>query len=222
MARKKKQIKISNILLWCTLGFSLIHFTFLMLGLFNVLEPDCLKREHFNYIVSFVLVAVCLLIYILFLFIANKNKFMFPEWFLCLLYIGFFMFTNTYYYLGWYESLIGIGFAYAFMSIVFVIISLSIFYNMQKDSNGYLKTTSTYASSTILAYSIAFGTIAELIVSAFKLIFIPNTVFASLSVFVIDISIIVFVSTVFAIMFYISLNRSKKLINGCLIRVYKD
>ena len=221
MAKTKKQIKISNILLWCTLLFSLVHLTFLMLGLFNVLTPDCLEREQFNYIVAFVLVAVCLLIYILFLFIANKNNLIFPEWFLIMLYLGIFMFTNTYYYLGWHESMIGLAFIYAFVSIIFVIISLSIFYNSQKDKNGYLKTTTSYACSTILAYSIAFGAVAELIVSAFKLIFIPNTIYSSISVFVLDISIIVFVSAIFAILFYVSLNKNKKLINGCLIKIYK-
>lgn len=222
MAKIKKQIKFSNILLWCVLAFSLVHFTFLMFGLFNVLRPNCLEREQFNYIFSFVLVAICLLIYILFLFIANKKKFVFPEWFLCLIYIGFFMFTNTYYYLGWYESVIGIAFAYAFLAIVFVVISLSIFYNTQKDKNGYLKTTPNYACLTILTYSITFGTIAELIISAFKLIFIPNTVFASLSLFVLDISIIILISAIFTIFFYISLNKEKKFINGCLIKIYKD
>ena len=222
MAKSKKQIKVSNILLWCTLVFSLVHFTFLILGLFNVLEPNCLKRENFNYIVSFILVAVCLLIYILFLFVANKKNYVFPEWFLIVLYIGFFMFTNTYYYLGWYESIIGTAFAYAFLAVVFVIISLSIFYNMQKDKNGYLKTTSGYASSTILAYSIAFETIAELIISAFKLIFIPNTVYSSLSVFVVNMSIMVLISSIFAILFYVSLNKNKKIINGCLIKIYQN
>ena len=221
MEKTKKHIKISNILLWCTLLFSLVHFTFLMLGLFNVLTPDCLNREHFSYITAFILVSVCLLIYILFVFIANKNNLVFPEWFLILFYIGLFMFTNTYYYLGWHENFIGISFIYAFAAVMFVIISLSAFYNTQKDKNGYLKTTTNYASATILAYSIALGTVAELIVSALKLIFIPNTIYASLSLFVLDISIIVLVSSIFAIMFYISLNRNKKLINGCLIKIYK-
>ncbi len=221
MAKRRKHVKISNIILWSALGFSLIHFTFLMLGLFNVLVPASLERATFNYITAFILIAVCLVIYILFLFVTNKNNLVFPEWFLIMLYIGFFMFTNTYYYLGWHESIVGISFIYAFVSIIFVIISLSIFYNTQKDKNGYLKTTASYASSTILAYSIAFGTITELIVSAFKLIFLSSTIYASLSLFVLDISIIVFISSMFTILFYLSLNKNKKIINACLIKIYK-
>ena len=53
---KKSSIKLSSVLLWFVLGLSLVHFTFLLLGLFGIITPDCLERDSFNYIISFGLV----------------------------------------------------------------------------------------------------------------------------------------------------------------------
>ena len=71
---KTKKISASEIILCCILGLSLVHFTFLLLGLLNVVNQPMLERDGFNYVVSFVLVAICLIIYIAFMFIEKKKN----------------------------------------------------------------------------------------------------------------------------------------------------
>lgn len=218
----KKQIKLSSILLWTTLSLSPIHFAFLMLGLFGIITPACLERNTFNYIVSFVLVAVCLSLYIVFMIIEKKNKLIFPEWFKNMLYIGLYIFTNIYYYFGLYQNIIGLIVFYAYLGVLFNIISLAIFFNTQKSADNSVKASNTFVSITTFAYSLTFGVMLEIIVATLKLIFIKNTKYATLSVFIIEMCVVVLVSVVMAIIFYRSLSRKKQVINNCLIKYYNE
>ena len=53
---EKNKIHVSTILLYVVLAFSLIHLTFLLLSLLDVVKMSFLST-NFNYIVAFVLVA---------------------------------------------------------------------------------------------------------------------------------------------------------------------
>ena len=218
---KKGSIKLSSVLLWVVLGLSLVHFTFLLLGLFGIITPTCLERDTFNYIVSFVLVAVCLVLYIVLMVVEKKKKMIMPEWFKNVFYVGFYVFTNVYYYFGLYGTLAGLIVFYVYFSFVLNIISLSIFFNTQKSDNNVLSTTNTFTSLTTFTYAVTGGALIEVIITAFKLVFAKNSVFSTISMVIIDMCIIILVSIIMAMIYGSSLSKRKKVINACLIKFYK-
>ncbi|MBQ3048161.1 MAG: hypothetical protein IJD48_04015 [Clostridia bacterium] len=217
----KKNIKLSTILLYSVLAFSVIHLTFLMLSLFSVVPMPFLESINFNYVVAFVLVGICLLLYIAFMFIEKSKKLVIPEWFKDVFFVGFFIFTNIYYLFGLYSTLTGLVIFSIYLAFVLNIIALSIFFNVQKSETNILKTTQTYTVFTVFTYAIALFAMVETVVSAFKTIFAPDGIFTTLPMFIIDMCAGVLVSILFAISFAISLSKKKKLINSCLIKFYK-
>lgn len=216
-----KKFTFTDFLLWTVLVLSVAHLVFLLLGLFNVLTPSFLNRQYFNYIVAFVLVGVCLVLYICLMVIEQKQKLIIPTWFKIVFYIGFYVFTNVYYYFGLYGSVAGTICLYIYLAFVINIIALAVFFNTQKSDTNVLKTSVVFTTITTFAYAITACALIETIVSAVKIIFFSTTVFASLSMFIVDMCVMVLVSIVLAIAFGLSLSKSKKLINSCLIKYYK-
>lgn len=217
-----KKIKFSDVLLWIVLALSLVHLTFLLLGLFGVLTPSWLTREYFNYIVAFVLVALCLLLYIFFMLIEKTKRLVIPEWFKDVFYIGFYVFTNVYYYFGLFGTIAGMIVFYLFLAFVLNIIALAVFFNTQKGETNVLRTTPTFTTLTTFTYALTAGAIIEVIVSAFKMVFFSKTTFATLQMFIIDMCVMIIVGIIMAIGFGLSLSKSKRLINSCLIKFYKE
>lgn len=221
MKIENKKNKFVSILIYSLLALSLVHCTFLLLGLFDVLTPDCLLRESFNYIVAFVLCIVLIGLYVLFAFVENKKNLSVPTWFKVVLFVGLYVFTNVYYYLGLYTHLAGIIVAYVFLAVVLNIFALAIFFNSQKTESGSLRASNTYTCFSVFATTLCLATIFEIFVSTLKIILIKTSTFASLSMMVLDLCVVVLTSLVFAVMFSISLAKSKKFINACLIKVYE-
>lgn len=220
--KKTNKISASSIILWCVLGLSLVHFTFLLLGLFNVLNQPMLEKENFNFVVSFVLVALCLAFYIAFMFIEKKKNLVVPAWFKIVLYVSFYVFTNLYYYFGLYSTIYGLIGFYAVLALILNIISLALFFNAQKTDSNLLRATPSYSAMTIFAYTVCFATVIEVIISALKVALIPTSLFSSLSYFIIDICVVLIVSILMSIFYSLSLSKKKKFINACLIKVYKE
>jgi len=217
---KSKKITFSSILLYVVLALSLVHFTFIMLSLFNVLTPAFLESNNFNYVIGFVLVGVCLALYIILMFVEKSKKLSIPEWFKVVFYIGFYVFTNVYYFLGLYSTLAGLIVFYAYLAFVLNIIALSIFFNTQKSETNILKTTTNYTVMTTFAYAITGGALIETIISAFKILLAKTSVFSTLSMLIIDMCTMILVSVIMAIIFALSLSKTKTIINKCLIKYY--
>lgn len=220
--KKTNNIKLSTILLYSALVFSVTHLTFLLLSLFNVVPMKFLDDIKFNYVIALVLVGICLLLYIAFMFIEKSKKLVIPEWFKDVFFVGFFVFTNIYYLFGLYSNIISLVIFYIYLTSVINIISLSIFFNIQKSETNILKTTTTYTVFTTFTYSVALFAMLETVISAFKIVFVKTSTFATLSMVIIDMCIGILVSLLFAISFAISLTKRKKLINGCLIKYYNN
>lgn len=222
MEKKQSKIAFSEILLWIVLALSIVHLVFLMLGLFGVLTPSYLERPYFSYIVAFVLVALCLMMYICLMIIEKRGRMIMPEWFKVVFYVGFYIFTNVYYYFGLFGSVAGLIIFYMFLAFVINIIALAVFFNTQKSENNVLKGGVTFTTVTVFCYSVAAGALLETVISAFKMVLFSQTMFATLSMFIIDMCVIVLVSIVMAIAFGLSLSKTKALINKCLIKMYNE
>ena len=222
MKNSDKKFLFSDFLLWSVLVLSIAHLVFLLLGVFNVLTPKWLTREYFNYILAFVLVALCLCLYICLMLVERTKRLVIPEWFKVVFYVGFYVFTNIYYYFGLYGSVAGLIVFYLFFAFVLNIIALAVFFNTQKSDTNVLKTSTTFTTLTTFTYAVSAGAILEVLVSAVKIIFFSKTIFATLQMMIIEMCIIILVSILMAIAFSLSMIRTKKLINNCLIKFYKE
>ena len=108
MAKDKKETKKLGLSGWIEIFvfvLTALDLTFLLLGIFNVVRPECLTRDTFSYIVAFVLLGVCLLLFIALMLTEKLGKFSLPGWLKCVLYVGFFVFSNIYYYFGFHSLL---------------------------------------------------------------------------------------------------------------------
>ena len=212
-----KNKKPSLVVLSLSLGLSVAFLVLLNLGLFNVVVPSWIKNSSFNYMVGFVLVALNLILDITFMVIEAKKKLDIPEWFRVVFFIGFFVFTNVYYYFGLYSIIYTEILFYIYLSVVLSILAISVFYNIQKNENNQIKTSNAYASVTTFTYSTSIFLIIETIVTAIKIISGQGIQTGLLS-FLIHSCVCIFSSLIIAVAFHVSLSRQKKFINACLIR----
>lgn len=205
-----------NITLISVLFCTVVHLLLITLNLFSVIN---LKLNiNFNYLVAYLLVIICFALYIFGFFITKFKSLIMPSWFRILFYIAFFLFTNVYYVAGLYQNLIAVVFLFAYIAFLINIIALSVFFNIQKDEKNRLKSTVTFLITSVFMYSVATCALFQFIFSIVKVFAFPDYKFATLLVFVVEMSTMLFVSVVMAIVLNASLKRSKTLINACLIK----
>ena len=205
-----------NITLISVLACTVAHLLVLLLGIFDVIELK--TAESFNYIVAFVLVIACLLLYILGFFITKQQNVTLPSWFRIMFYIAFFVFTNTYYLAGLYENIWFVLIFFAYVAVLINIICLSLFYNIQKDEKGRLKTSAKYLCVCVCFWSVAICAFLQFVITIFKAFAFESYVFSTLKVFVFEFLVMLVVCIIMAIIYYMSLIQTKSLINACLIK----
>lgn len=206
-----------NITLISVLSFTLIHLLILTLNLFGVTELNF--HEDFSYLIAYILVVVCLLLYIAGFFISKSKDLVIPAWFRMMFYIAFYLFTNVYHICGFYHNIYTIILFFAYVAFLVNIIALSVFYNVQKDEKNRLKSTSKFLITTVFFYATAINALIQFAINMVKAFIVPKYEFATLMTFVVEMSTMLLVTIVMTIIFSASLKKSKTLINGCLIKV---
>lgn len=207
-----------NITLIAVLVFSAIHFLLITLNLFGVINLNI--REGFNYILGYIMIIICLALYILGFFISRFKRIVFPQWLRICFYVAFYLFTNVYYILGLHDNVFGIIFLYAYLAFLANIVSVSVFYNIQKDEKYRLKTSKAFITTSIFFYSLGALFVVELL-TAVMTAFIPlGLATATLSSVVIELSSMLLVTIIMSIIFDVSLSKKKWFINICLVKTY--
>ena len=206
-----------NITLIVVLTFTLVHLLVLTLGLFGAITLSL--YDGFNYIVAYVLIIVCLVLYIFSFFITKFKGLEVPAWFRIVFYVAFFLFTNTYYIVGGYRNIISIILFFIYISFLSTITNLSVFYNTQKDEKNKLKTSRNYIVTSVFFYSLGTNSIIELFITAFKSFVMPHYEFTTLNVFIVEMSTMILTTIVLSFIISMSLKRTKKLVNSCLIKI---
>lgn len=212
-----KEDLLCNITLICTLVFSCIHLLLITLNLIGLTDFNLFYG--FNYIVAYILVIACLLLYVFGFYAYHYSRIYMPAWFRMLFYIAFFLFTNVYYICNWFNSIVGLIFFYAYISFLACIISLSIYFNSQKDEKNKLKIAPKSLITSIFFYSIAGNALVQFVVNLVKVIAFKNYEFSTLSVYLIEFGTMIGMTVIVTIAFAISLARKKLFINACLIKV---
>lgn len=207
---------VNNITLIVVLVFTLIHLLLLTLNVFDITKFDL--YDGFNYFVAYILVIISLVLFILGFFIEKIAKLNIPSWFEVVFYVAFFLFTNTYYILNAYSNIFAIIILFAYLSFLVTIINISVFYHTQKDENNRLKASRNYIVTSIFFYSIGTNAILELFISAVKAFIFPNFILTTVSAYVVEFSVMVLTSIIMSILLNLSLLKSKKFINSCLIK----
>ncbi len=213
-----KEDLLCNITLICTLSFTCIHLLLLTLNLFGVTRFGL--NAGFSYIVAYILVIASLALYIFGFYIYRFSNLFIPAWFRMLFYIAFYLFTNVYYILGWFSCLLGLIFFYAYIAFLMCIISLSIYFNTQKDEKNKLKIAPKSLLSNVFFYSLAGNAVLQFVINIIKVAFFSDYKFATLSTYLVEFGTMIGVSVTIVIVFAISLARTKTFINACLIKVY--
>ena len=105
-----------------------------------------------------------------------------------------------------------------YIAVLFNILAVSLFYNTQKDSKNVVKTTDKFLVFSCFSYASMMTLVYQLISVLAKLISNSTEIVASLAMIVTEISVMLFITFIFAIVFVLSLKRTRKFINGCLIK----
>lgn len=206
----------TNISLIVVLAFTAIHLLLLTLNVFGVTSIKL--YDGFNYFIAYILIIISLTLYILGFFIEKITKLVIPSWFEILFFIAFFLFTNTYYILNAYSNIFAMLIFYCYISVLITIANISVFYHVQKDENNKLKASKNYIVTSIFFYSVATNGIFELIVTALKVFAFASHPLTTLTAFVVDFSAMILVSIVMSFALHLSLSKSKRFINACLIK----
>lgn len=214
-----KNQKPSFITLSLSLALSVVHLVILFLGIFGVIVPSWQINTNFNYLISFCLIAVNFILVIVFMAIEKLKVLSIPEWFRVVFFVGFFVFTNIYYYFNLYNIIYTEILFYIYLATVLSILSISIFYNVQKDDKGMVKSNNKFACISTFTYSTSIFLIIETIVTAIKIISSNGNVTNGLMIFLINSSVAILVSLIISIIFYFSLSKTKRIVNRCLIKI---
>lgn len=205
-----------NLTLSFALFFTAVHLIILTFNLFGI--SNFSVPENFSYIFAYILSICCLALYIFGFSISKLKNIVFPAWLRIMFYIAFFLFTNTYYLSGLYQTLIGIIIFYAYIAFLINIISVSIFYNVQKDEKHRLKASPTFITISVFCYSVAISSIILFIISTVKVIFFKTFATSTLLYFVVSMTSMLVVNIGLFIAFFLSLKNTKKFINACLVK----
>ena len=212
-----KEDLMCNITLICVLAFSGIHLLFLTLNLLGATNFEL--YSSFNYAIAYIMVIACLVLYIFGFYTCHFSRINMPAWFRMLFYVAFFLFTNVYYILNWFNTLTGLIFFYAYIAFLACIISLSVYFNSQKDEKNKLKITPKALITSVFFYSIASNALVQFVVNLVKIIAFPNYEFSTLPIYIIEFGTMIAVTALVTLLFSLSLARSKRFINACLIKV---
>ncbi len=210
--------KLPTIILYTALGLSCAWLVLLALGVFEVFNLASIAGANFNYIGAFVIVIVALVLYIGFMLIEKWRSLSIPNWFKTLFYIAFFVFTNVYYFFSLYSTTAGLIIFDIYLACLLNIAGVSVFYNTQKDSKNAVKTTDKFLCFSTFCYAVTGGVVYEVISCLVKVIANAQGLFASLSLVVTELSIIMAVSLVFALFFALSMKKDRKFVNACLVK----
>ncbi|MBO4569781.1 MAG: hypothetical protein J5689_00995 [Clostridia bacterium] len=210
-------MKVKNGFLIGALVLSVAHFVILMLTLFNVINASSVLPANFNYFVAFALIAVCLALFTIALFVESKKQLIVPTWLAVSFYCCFFIFTNIYYFFGLYNIFLTNLLFYVVLAVLVSILSLSIYYNELKALDGTLENKNRYLGYVLFSISVSISLIFELIVMLIKYISNPNvnlTVHALASF-----GILILGALIFAVLFTESIKKTKRFANACLIKI---
>ena len=217
--KKNSQYSISNIVLYIILAimsiFAIVLVEELIRGL--IIKNTSIFTE--NYIKNLIFLIISSIIYVILMYFEEKNRLFCKNWLKISLYLYIFIALNVLNFFNLYTYRVVKYIIFVINGVYFAIFGVSIYYNYLKNENNKVKAKANMVVIFSIALSIAFAFCTELIWYLVDLISSSETQLFKFAVF--DILFALGGSIIMNILFYLSLNKTKKLINYCLIDIQK-
>lgn len=205
-----------NITLIGVLCCVITHIILLTLNLFGVISIAI--ADNFNYIVAYALIVISLALYVFGFFISKFKNITFPTWLRILFYVAFFIFTNTYYLTNLYENIIAMVVLFAYVAFLISVVSLSVFYNAQKDDKNRLKSTKKFIVTSVFFYSVGADFLFMIFTSIIQSFLLSASPLSTLPVLVAEMCVMLLVSILMTVFYSLSLSKDKVFVNACLVK----
>lgn len=214
---KKSKTKISDIFLYAGIILTFAYLIFTVVDLFRSISSKELSIFTTNFLLAFIMIIIATVLY-LFLLYFEKSKFEFPEWFKCTIITFIFIFSIIYTMFNLYSYLAFSIIFYVVISFMLSLIGISIFYNYLKDTKNILKISPFMVFLFSVCFTITIGVLIQLIVILTKDLNQLKTTSAPIYLdFYINLGAMLISSLITSFVMFISLKKSKKLINSCII-----
>lgn len=216
---KKKKCSVSNVVTYIIYGI-LIAFAIVLIE--ELIRNFIAKTENIftkNYIKNFIYLIITSATYFLIAFYEYRKQLFCKEWLKITLVLYIFITLNVFNFFDLYTYRVVRYLIFAVNGVFFAIFGVSIYYNYLKNENNKVKAKANMVVIFSLALSIAFSFLAELVWYLVDLISSIEPLPFKFVIF--DMIFALCGSIIFNSLCYLSLNRTKKMINSCLIDIQK-
>lgn len=214
-----KKCSVSNVVTYIIYGV-LIAFAVVLIE--ELIRNFIVKTENIftkNYLKNMIYLILTSGIYFFLMFFEYRKQLFCKEWLKTALIIYIFIVLNVGNFLGIYTYRVARYIVFAINGMFFAIFGVSIYYNYLKNENNKVKAKANMVTIFSLALTIAFAFATELVWYLIDLVSSSEVV--SFKIVIFDIVFSLIGSIILNILFYLSLNKSKKFINSCLIDIQK-
>lgn len=221
----KNSEKTQNFSLFNTIFYVLVGFL-ILLALISIEELfRCFITKNNsifinNYVKNFIFLIISAFIYWFLMFLNEKNKIECKEWLKCVIIIYVFLVFNVLNFFDFYKIKIIEYIVFGLSGVLFSIFGVSFYYNYLKNDEYKVKAKAIMVVVFSVAISIAITISIEILWYFIDLIASKEPKLLKYVIYDLIFSIVG--SVIINIFFYLSLTKSKKFINNCLIYVNND
>lgn len=217
--KKRNKCSVSNVVTYIIYGI-LIAFAIVLIE--ELIRNFIAKTENIftkNYIKNMIYLIVTCGIYFLIMFFEYRKQLLCKEWLKVAIVLYLFITLNVCNFFDLYTYRVVRYIIFAINGAFFAIFGVSIYYNYLKNENNKVKAKANMVVIFSLALSIAFAFATELIWYLVDLISSSEPQIFKIVIF--DMIFALSGSIILNLFFYLSLNRTKKFVNSCLIDIQK-
>ena len=217
--KKNSKVKISTIVAIIVLSLMAICAIFLVE---EVIRSFILQNESIfmkNYVKNLIYLTISAIIYLILFTLEEKNKLFCKEWLKISIILYVFITLNVCNFFNWYTYRVVKYLVFAINGAFFAIFGVSIDYNYLKNENNKVKARAIMVSIFSIALAIVFALVTEFIFYLVDLISKSEPTLFINALY--DILFSLAGAFIINIFFYLSLTKSKKFINYCLIDIQK-
>lgn len=216
---KSSKYSVSNIV---TLVIFAIMAIFAIILIEEMIRGFITKNENIftqNYIKNLIYLTISAFIYFILFVLESKNRIFYGEWLKIALVLYIFISLNVCNFFNLYTYRVVKYIIFAINGVFFTVFGVSIYYNYLKNENNKVKAKALMVVIFSTAIAIALSFCTELLWYLIDLISSNQQIFFKEVIF--DMLFALLGSVIINVFFYLSLIKSKKFINYCLIDIQK-
>ena len=217
--KKNSKYSISDVVTFIVFAIMAI---FALLLIEEVIRCFIMKTNSIftkNYIKNIIFLIISSIIYLILMFFEEKHRLFCKNWLKIALIVYIFIALNVLNFFDLYTYRVIKYVVFAINGVFFAIFGVSIYYNYLKNENNKVKAKASMVFLFSVALSIAFAFCTELIWYLVDLVSTSQPQLFKYALF--DMLFAIGGSLIMNILFYLSLNKTKKFINNCLIDIQK-